>query len=144
MGFDHIAISFARVLLISLVKNTRMSVILWDKLQNTVMTSVVNNTMEEMHYEFVMELFHTDNRVLEDPAFTAIIVTYAIMVTLAVCGNSTVMLAVVRNKEMRTARNIFIFNLALSDLLMATSIPFTVLDGLTRAWTLPRSILACR
>ena len=142
MGFDHIAI----VLMISLVtvRNTRMSVILWDKLQNTVMTSVVNNTMEEMHYEFVMELFHTDNRVLEDPAFTAIIVTYAIMVTLAVCGNSTVMLAVVRNKEMRTARNIFIFNLALSDFLMATSIPFTVLDGLTRAWPLPSSTMACR
>ena len=108
------------------------------------MTSVANNTMGERDYEFVMELFNTDNRVLNDPAYTTIIVAYTIMVTVAVCGNSTVMLAVMKSKEMRTARNIFIFNLALSDLLMATSIPFTVLDGLTRAWTLPRSILACR
>ena len=108
------------------------------------MATMANNTMEEMGYEIVMELFNTDNRVLSDPAFTTIIVVYTIMVTVAVCGNSTVMLAVIRRKEMRTARNIFIFNLALSDLLMATSIPFTVLDGLTKMWTLPRSILACR
>ena len=108
------------------------------------MASEDNNTMEEMDYQFVMELFHTDNRVLGDPAFTAIIVTYTIMVTVAVCGNGTVMLAVLRSKEMRTARNIFIFNLALSDFLMATSIPFTVLDGLTRAWPLPSSVVACR
>ena len=49
-----------------------------------------------------------------------------------------------RRKEMRTARNIFIFNLALSDFLLATSIPFTVYDALTRAWTLPYSGIGCR
>ena len=108
------------------------------------MTIEDNKTMGELDYQFVIELFNTDNRVLNDPAFSAIIVAYTIMLTVAICGNTTVMLAVVRNKEMRTARNIFIFNLALSDLLMATSIPFTVMDGLTRTWTLPHSILACR
>merc|ERR1719336_414526 len=44
---------------------------------------------------------------------------------------------------MRTARNIFIFNLALSDFLLATSIPFTLFDALTRAWPLPYSWLSC-
>ena len=60
-------------------------------------------------------------------------------------------------------RNIFIFNLALSDFLLvaisiinislccprhvslqASSIPITVFDGLTRSWPLPDSWLACR
>ena len=59
-------------------------------------------------------------------------------------GNLLVMSAVLRRKEMRTARNIFIFNLALSDFLLATSIPFTVFDALTRAWPLPYSWIGCR
>ena len=115
--------------------------------QDYTMTSMANMTMEDMDFEqlkLVVELFNSDNRVLSDPAYTTIIVVYTLMVTVAVCGNSAVMLAVVRRKEMRTARNIFIFNLAMSDLLMATSIPFTVMDGLTRTWNLPGSLLACR
>jgi hypothetical protein len=44
-----------------------------------------------------------------------------------------------RRKEMRKASTIFIFNLALSDFLLASSIPFTVFDALTRAWLLPYS-----
>ena len=50
----------------------------------------------------------------------------------------------VKRKEMRTARNIFIFNLALSDLLMAVTIPMTLMDGLLRSWNLPDSYVACR
>ena len=61
-----------------------------------------------------------------------------------VLENILIISAVVRRKEMRTARNIFIFNLALSDLLLATSIPFTVLDALTRAWPLQSKQLFCR
>ena len=64
--------------------------------------------------------------------------------TLKVFGNLLVMSAVMRRKQMRTARNIFIFNLSLSDFLLATSIPFTVMDALTRAWPLPHSWLACK
>ena len=114
---------------------------------NFTMMNMSNMTREDLDYEqvkMVVELFNSDNRVLSEPAYTTIIVVYTVLVTVAVCGNSAVMFAVMRRKEMRTARNIFIFNLALSDLLMATSIPFTVMDGLTRAWNFPESILACR
>ena len=116
-------------------------------LMNMSMMNMSNLTREDLDYEqvkMVVELFNSDNRVLSDPAYTAIIVIYTVLVTVAGCGNSAVMFAVMRRKEMRTARNIFIFNLALSDLLMATSIPFTVMDGLTRAWNLPESLMACR
>ena len=61
-----------------------------------------------------------------------------------VFGNLLVMSAVLRRKKMRTARNIFIFNLALSDFMLATSIPFTVFDALTRAWPLSYSWIGCR
>ena len=61
-----------------------------------------------------------------------------------VLGNLTVMSTVLLRKEMRTARNVFIFNLAMSDFLLATSIPFTVMDALTRIWPLPQSLIACR
>ena len=94
--------------------------------------------------KLVLELYSGDSKVLEEPFYTLVIIAYTVLVTVAVCGNSAVMLVVLRRKEMRTARNIFIFNLALSDFLLATSIPFTVFDALTRAWPLPYSWIGCR
>ena len=92
----------------------------------------------------VLDLYTGDNNVLWEPFYTLVIVAYTVLVTVAGFGNSAVILVVLRRKEMRTARNIFIFNLALSDLLMTTSIPFTVIDILTRAWKLPEYVFACR
>ena len=115
--------------------------------KNYSIGNMYNMTMADLDYEqvkMVVELFSSDNKVLSEPAYTIIIVVYTVLVTIAGCGNSAVMFAVLRRKEMRTARNIFIFNLAMSDLLMATSIPFTVIDGLTMSWTLPNSGFACR
>ena len=115
--------------------------------QEYTMMNISNRTREDLDYEqvkMVVDLFKSNSKVLSDPAYTAIIITYTMLVTIAVVGNSSVMMAVLRRKEMRTARNIFIFNLAMSDLMMAISIPFTVMDGLTRAWNLPESLVACR
>ena len=61
-----------------------------------------------------------------------------------VAGNLLVMLAIVIKKETRSARNVFIFTLALSDLLFALTIPFTVVDAVTRSWVLPVSLDLCR
>ena len=62
----------------------------------------------------------------------------------SVLGNCLVIMATLQSKEMRTARNVFIFSLALSDLLLAVTIPLTVLDGMTRSWILPNSDNLCR
>ena len=115
--------------------------------KNYSIGNMYNMTMADLDYEqvkMVVELFSSDNKVLSEPAYTIIIVVYTVLVTIAGYGNIAVMFAVLRRKEMRTARNIFIFNLAMSDLLMATSIPFTVIDGLTKAWDFPESLFACR
>jgi hypothetical protein len=47
-------------------------------------------------------------------------------------------------QEMRTARNIFIFNLALSDLLLSLTMPFTALDALTSSWPLGFTPSPCK
>ena len=58
-------------------------------------------------------------------------------------SNIMVMIVAMWKKEMRTARNIFIFNLALSDFLLALSIPFTLTDALTKVWIFPNSEASC-
>ena len=51
---------------------------------------------------------------------------------------------VVSKKESRTARNIFIFNLAISDIMIALSIPLTLVDGFNMSWTLPPLLPLCQ
>ena len=94
--------------------------------------------------EAILETFVNNKKVLGEPTFTVIIIVYSILVTIAVIGNVIVMLTFLKRKHLWTTRNIFIFNLAISDFLMACSIPFTVMDGLTRFWFFPHSLLACR
>ena len=55
-----------------------------------------------------------------------------------------VMSAVVTNKAMRTGRNIFIFNLACSDLLLALCLPFIILDKLSKQFPFHQQEIACK
>ena len=55
-----------------------------------------------------------------------------------------VMSAVLRNKKMRTARNIFIFNLAFSDLLLGLCLPFLIMTKLSKQFPFPHYEIACR
>lgn len=53
---------------------------------------------------------------------------YALIFIIGVCGNTLVCYAVVRNRQMHTVTNLFITNLALSDILLCVfSVPFTPL-----------------
>lgn len=49
-----------------------------------------------------------------------IVIAYSLVIALGVFGNLLTILAVLRNKTMRTARNFFILNLALSDFFICT------------------------
>jgi len=58
----------------------------------------------------------------EETLYTAL---YMLISLLAIVGNGMVVLAVIRKKAMRTNRNVFIVNLALSNLMLAlTIVPF--------------------
>ncbi|XP_063903995.1 cholecystokinin receptor [Zophobas morio] len=58
---------------------------------------------------------------------------YAVIFMLAVVGNTLVILTLVKNQRMRTITNLFLLNLAVSDLLLGVlCIPFTLIGTLLR------------
>ena len=61
------------------------------------------------------------------------IVLYALIFLLAVLGNLLVIITLFQNKRMRTVTNVFLLNLALSDMLLAVfCMPFTLVPVLLR------------
>lgn len=62
-----------------------------------------------------------------------IIPLYSVIFLLAVIGNSLVILTLVQNKRMRTITNLFLLNLAISDLFLGVfCMPFTLVGMLLR------------
>lgn len=77
------------------------------------------------------ELSHLDRPAIR----AAIITTYVIVITVGVIANSTILFLVARSKRLRTVTNIFIANLALSDLwLCVFSLPVQLHYQLTDYW----------
>ncbi|XP_039628698.1 neuropeptide FF receptor 1-like [Polypterus senegalus] len=63
------------------------------------------------------------------------IVAYVFIFLLCMVGNSLVCLIVLKNKKMRTVTNMFILNLAVSDLLVGIfCMPTTLVDNLITGW----------
>ena len=63
------------------------------------------------------------------------ILLYAVIFLLGVSGNSLVVFVVLRNNSMQTITNIFITNLALSDIMMCLlAVPFTPLSAFLNSW----------
>lgn len=66
-------------------------------------------------------------------SFKVLIAVYATIFTLAVVGNILVILTLVQNTRMRTVTNVFLLNLAISDLLLAVfCMPFTLIPIMIR------------
>lgn len=63
---------------------------------------------------------YTNNRNIDGPAFPILITLYSFLIILGATGNSLVVIAVIRKPIMRTARNMFIVNLAISGKLLLT------------------------
>ena len=71
----------------------------------------------------------------EPLAFGFIVALYACMIIIGATGNLLVILVVIRNRAMRTARNVFIVNLAISDLMLCLiTMPLTIVEVLYRTW----------
>ncbi|XP_051523875.1 pyroglutamylated RF-amide peptide receptor-like [Myxocyprinus asiaticus] len=76
-------------------------------------------------------------------AKSTFVVMYVIIFVLALVGNSLVVYTVVRKRAMRTATNIFICSLAVSDLLITFfCIPFTLLQNISSEWL--GGVLVCK
>uniref|UniRef100_UPI00398F80ED mu-type opioid receptor isoform X1 n=1 Tax=Pristiophorus japonicus TaxID=55135 RepID=UPI00398F80ED len=74
----------------------------------------------------------------------AIIITalYSIVCVLGLVGNVLVMYVIVRYTKMKTATNIYIFNLALADALATSTLPFQSVNYLMDTW--PFGKLLCK
>ncbi|XP_035235171.1 neuropeptide FF receptor 1 like 2 [Anguilla anguilla] len=77
------------------------------------------------------------------PVASSFILAYLFIFLLCMMGNGLVCLIVLRNRRMRTVTNLFILNLAVSDLLVGIfCIPTTLVDNLITGW--PFSNVVCK
>ncbi|XP_051780246.1 mu-type opioid receptor [Erpetoichthys calabaricus] len=70
------------------------------------------------------------------PVLIAIIITalYSIVCVVGLVGNVLVMYVIIRYTKMKTATNIYIFNLALADALATSTLPFQSVNFLMGTW----------
>nr|XP_040224926.2 neuropeptide F receptor isoform X1 [Anopheles coluzzii] len=88
---------------------------------------------------------YSNNRKVADPWYHILIIMYGTLIVFGATGNSLVVLAVARKPQMRTARNMFIVNLAVSDLLLClVTMPLTLVEILTKYWPMGRLPFLCK
>ncbi|XP_056325698.1 neuropeptide FF receptor 1-like [Danio aesculapii] len=77
------------------------------------------------------------------PVATLFILAYVLIFSLCMLGNTLVCFIVLKNRQMRTVTNIFILNLAISDLLVGIlCLPITLVDSLITGW--PFDAVVCK
>ncbi|KYB25447.1 neuropeptide F receptor isoform X1 [Tribolium castaneum] len=85
------------------------------------------------------------NRAIDEPACTALIAMYSVLIVLGALGNTLVIVSVIRKPAMRTPRNMFILNLAVSDLLLCTvTMPLTLMEIITKYFPLGNNVFICK
>lgn len=85
------------------------------------------------------------NRAIDQPAYDILIFFYAILIIMGAFGNMLVILSVIRRPTMQTPRNMFIVNLAISDLLLCTvTMPLTLMEILAKYWPLGEHAFICK
>ncbi|KAL4635241.1 delta-type opioid receptor-like [Arapaima gigas] len=68
------------------------------------------------------------------PIFPVLTAVYSVVFVVGLSGNCLVMYVIIRYTKMKTATNIYIFNLALADALVTTTMPFQSTDYLLNSW----------
>ncbi|KAG5841592.1 delta-type opioid receptor-like [Anguilla rostrata] len=68
------------------------------------------------------------------PIMPLITAVYSVVFVVGLVGNCLVMYVIIRYTKMKTATNIYIFNLALADALMTTTMPFQSMGNLLDSW----------
>lgn len=91
--------------------NTRLEAVSAAAVSNSNST-IVNETFGSFGPE-LLEQF-SRNRSIDGPWYHILIIMYGVLIIFGSLGNTLVVIAVVRKPMMRTARNLFILNLAIS------------------------------
>ncbi|UXI23027.1 polypeptide N-acetylgalactosaminyltransferase 5 [Sarcoptes scabiei] len=96
-----------------------------------------------MNFTTMNTIIGSKDLTLETPILISLILIYAILIFIGAFGNGLVCLAVARNSRMRTTQNLFIVNLAISDLLLCFfTIPFSLVEIATKFW--PYGVTMCK
>ncbi|XP_061876838.1 delta-type opioid receptor-like [Entelurus aequoreus] len=74
------------------------------------------------------------------PIIPIITALYSLVFVVGLLGNCLVMYVIVRYTKMKTATNIYIFNLALADALVTTTMPFQSIDYLLNTWPFGQAV----
>ncbi|XP_044150135.1 kappa-type opioid receptor isoform X2 [Bufo gargarizans] len=75
------------------------------------------------------------NHTTISPTISVIITAvYSMVFVIGLVGNALVMFVIIRYTKMKTATNIYIFNLALADALVTTTMPFQSTEFLMNSW----------
>ncbi|XP_030754183.1 neuropeptide F receptor [Sitophilus oryzae] len=109
---------------------------------NNTLNEVLNksSTVDPKLYERYLT-----NKAIDEPAYTVLAVMYGVLIVLGALGNTLVIISVVRKALMRTPRNMFIFNLAVADLLLCTvTMPLTLMEILTKYFPLGNYLFVCK
>lgn len=80
---------------------------------------------------------YMSNRAVDDTALIVLLIAYVVLIITGALGNGLVCMAVARKPAMRTARNVFIINLAISDLILCLfTMPFSLVEIMMKFWPL--------
>ncbi|XP_049637877.1 kappa-type opioid receptor [Suncus etruscus] len=92
----------------------------WAETEANGSTSPRNATLEPAHISAAIPVIIT--------------AVYSVVFVVGLVGNSLVMFVIIRYTKMKTATNIYIFNLALADALVTTTMPFQSTVYLMNSW----------
>nr|BAO48191.1 kappa opioid receptor [Carassius auratus] len=85
-------------------------------------------------YNYSLNESWTNEQETMSPIIPIITAVYSVVFVVALVGNCLVMYVVIRYTKMKTATNIYIFNLAAADALVTTTMPFQSTDYLMNSW----------
>ncbi|KAG8009546.1 Kappa-type opioid receptor [Nibea albiflora] len=96
----------------------------------------VNSSSWVSGYSDSRNVTHDDSWEQEgmSPIIPIITAVYSVVFVVGLFGNCLVMYVIIRYTKMKTATNIYIFNLALADALVTTTMPFQSTDYLLNTW----------
>ncbi|XP_063706269.1 uncharacterized protein LOC134835326 [Culicoides brevitarsis] len=108
--------------------------------------SIKNDTeafFNHINSDFIKQFLNNER--LAQPIKGLVIGLYSILIALGSLGNLFILFIIIKKPSMRNARNVFIFNLATSDLLLCLiTMPLTLLEILTKYWPFGSHNFVCK
>nr|XP_053639900.1 neuropeptide Y receptor type 6-like [Cherax quadricarinatus]XP_053639902.1 neuropeptide Y receptor type 6-like [Cherax quadricarinatus]XP_053639903.1 neuropeptide Y receptor type 6-like [Cherax quadricarinatus]XP_053639904.1 neuropeptide Y receptor type 6-like [Cherax quadricarinatus] len=111
-----------------------------DQLESFLMSSVLpTGANQTLHWQEIVNILQETNQksYLGTAAKVSLITIYSLLITVGILGNLIVAFVIGHRPELRTARNVYIVNLTVSDVSMClVCMPFTLVGLLHKNWSL--------